>query len=267
MADIFTDFHAHLSMLEDRGIGTQNFLNNLFSQGFGGIIDVGTEADDLDRRLALFQSWPAIRFSAGIWPSPQAMGDSKTSVERLKQSIERAPRDVLVALGECGLDRFHNRGDDELNRAETQLFELQLQLALELDLPVIVHSRDAAQETLGILQRYPSARGVIHCFSYGKDECRRFLDAGWYLSFAGNVTYKNAEGPREALRFVPDDRLLLETDSPYLSPVPHRGKSATPRMVEVTYRFAAELRLLPVERLTESVRTNGSKLFGFPTPP
>jgi TatD DNase family protein len=165
------------------------------------------------------------------------------------------------------LDRFHNRGDAGLGRAETELFELQLQLALELDLPVIVHSRDAAQETLEVLQRYPSVRGVIHCFSYGKDESRLFLDSGWYLSFAGNVTYKNAENLREALRFVSEDRLLLETDSPYLSPVPHRGKSATPQMVEVTYRFAAELRGLPVERLAESVRINGSKLFGFPTPP
>lgn len=267
MPDIYTDFHAHLSLLEERGIGTRDFLNDLFSQGFGGILDVGTEADDLDRRVALFRSWPAVRFSAGIWPSPQATGDVTASVERLKQSIKQAPREVLVALGECGLDRFHNRGDAGLVRAETELFELQLQLALQLDLPVIVHSRDAAQETLEILQRYPDARGVIHCFSYGKDEGRRFLDAGWYLSFAGNVTYKNAEGLREALRFVSEDRLLLETDSPYLAPVPHRGQSATPRMVEVTYRFAAELRGLPVEQLAESVRTNGLKLFGFPTPP
>jgi len=195
------------------------------------------------------------------------MGDAKASVERLKQSIKRVPRELLVALGECGLDRFHNRGDDALGRAETQLFELQLQLALELDLPVIVHSRDAAQETLEILQRYPSARGVIHCFSYGKDESRRFLDAGWYLSFAGNVTYKNAENPREALRFVSEDRLLLETDSPYLFAGSPSGKERHPRMVEVTYRFAAELRGIPVERLAESVRINGSKLFGFPTPP
>jgi len=267
MAVIFTDFHAHLSLLEERRIGTQNFLKDLFSQGFGGILDVGTEADDLDRRVALFGSWPAIRFSAGIWPSPQAIGDAKASVERLKQSIKRAPRGILVALGECGLDRFHNRGDDGLVRGEIELFELQIQLALELDLPVIVHSRDAAQETLEILQRYPTARGVIHCFSYGKDEVRRFLDAGWYLSFAGNVTYKNAENLREALRFVSVDRLLLETDSPYLSPVPHRGQSANPGMVEVTYRFVADLRGLPVEQLAESVRINGSKIFGFPTPP
>lgn len=267
MAPIFTDFHAHLSLLQERGMDTQTFLKDLFSQGFGGILDVGTEAEDLDRRLALFQSWPAVRFSAGIWPSPLAIGAPRATVERLKQSIKRAPRGVVVALGECGLDRFHNRGDEDFIQAEAQLFELQLQLALELDLPVIVHSRDAAQETLEILQRYPSVRGVIHCFSYGKDEGRRFLDAGWYLSFAGNVTYKNAEALREALRFVSEDRLLFETDAPYLSPVPHRGKIATPNMVEVTYRYAAELRFLPVERLAESVRTNGSKLFGFPTPP
>jgi TatD DNase family protein len=138
-----------------------------------------------------------------------------------------------------------------------------LDLAGRLKLPIIIHSRDAPEETAAILARHPEVPGVIHCFSYGKDEARKFLDLVYYISFAGNVTYKNAPKLREALLFVPQDRLLLETDSPFLAPVPHRGKPANPGMVVENYILAAELCGIGLIALGERIAENAESLFRF----
>ena len=141
--------------------------------------------------------------------------------------------------------------------------ELQLDLARRLKLPVIIHSRDAPGETAEILGSRPGVSGVIHCFSYGPAEARRFLDLGFFISFAGNLTYKNAAVIREACAMVPGDRLLLETDCPYLAPVPFRGKPAHPGMAAETYRLAAEIRAEDFETMSERIAVNVRNLFGF----
>jgi TatD DNase family protein len=140
--------------------------------------------------------------------------------------------------------------------------EMQLELARRLKLPVIIHSRDAPGETAEILGRYTDVRGVIHCFSYGGAEITAFLDMGHFISFAGNLTYKNADALRDACKAVPGDRLLLETDCPYLAPVPFRGKPADPGMVEENYKLAAELRGISVMALAEQITANVKELFG-----
>jgi TatD DNase family protein len=266
MSDIagLIDTHAHLSMLLSRGISPEKRLEELFSGGFGGIIDIGTEAHDLADRVDAFSRFDRIRFAAGIWPYPEAIAGRRELAAVLEQQIRKAPPQLLAAVGECGLDRHWNKAEAGADIAgEGELLEAQLDLAKQYRLPVIIHSRDAAEETAEILSQYPEVRGVIHCFSYGAPQAKTFLDLGYYLSFAGTLTYKNAGPLREALRFVPDDRLLLETDSPFLAPIPYRGSPAEPGMVGETYRLAAALRGISQEKLKALAAKNTLDLFGL----
>ncbi|MFP3090520.1 TatD family hydrolase [Treponema sp. TIM-1] len=266
MGDIagLIDTHAHLSLLSDRGISPEKRLEELFSGGFGGIIDIGTAAHDLADRVAAFSRFDRIRFAAGIWPYPEAIAGRRELTAVLEQQIQKAPAGLLAAVGECGLDRHWNQAEAGADIAgEGELLEAQLDLAKQYRLPIIIHSRDAAEETAAILARYPEVRGVIHCFSYGTPQARLFLDRGYYLSFAGNLTYKHTGPLREALQFVPEDRLLLETDSPFLAPVPYRGSPADPAMVGAGYRLAAELRGISLEKLKALTAQNTFALFGL----
>jgi TatD DNase family protein len=272
----YIDTHAHLSMLDGRGIPSVPRLKELRDRGFGGVLDIGTRADDLDGRMRTLEGFSAggfLRFSAGIWPSAEAIGNKDRCMDSLRKSIDSAPAGSVVAIGECGLDRHWNNEASGVDlRKERELFEAQLELARSLDMPVIVHSREAAADTAEAIGAYTGLRGVVHCFSYGKEEAARFLDLGFHISFAGNCTYKNSKEVKEALRFVPPDRLLFETDCPYLAPMPYRGKTAEPGMVERIYQFAAELRNTPLHGLIEEIAENCGNLFGFPnrsvsTPP
>ncbi|MDR2519154.1 MAG: TatD family hydrolase [Spirochaetaceae bacterium] len=258
-----TDTHAHLIMLKKRGFDMHGYLTRLFAAGFGGIIDVGVDAGDLPGRLRAFESFENIRFSAGIWPSAGAVAGRVKAVSLLEQEIRKAPAGRVIALGECGLDRYRNKAGEAGIAGERELFELQLDLARRLHLPVIIHSRDAAAETLDILRRYPDVCGVIHCFSYGPAEARKFLDAGYCLSFAGNLTYRNAQDLRDALMCTPLDRMVFETDSPNLAPQRFRGETAHPAMVAETFQAACELLHIKPAVLAASCAAAGCPRRGF----
>jgi TatD DNase family protein len=259
----FIDTHAHLAFLGERGIDAHKCIQGLFAGGFGGIIDIGTEADDLAGRIAAFSRYEQVRFSAGIWPYWEAAARGPEFARELERQITGAPKGLVVAIGECGLD-YHQRtpetGEDREGAAE--LLSLQLDLADRLGLPAIIHSRDAPEDTIRLLSLRSGFRGVIHCFSYTREEARAFLDLGCYISFAGNLTYKNARPLQDALAYVPDDRLLLETDAPYLAPSPLRGKPSDPGMVAHTYTLAAELRYTDTAVLTAQIAANTEALFG-----
>lgn len=150
--------------------------------------------------------------------------------------------------------------------AEKELFELQLEYAKELNLPIIIHSRDAFEDTLDCIKNAGYDNGIIHCYSYGAEEAKAFLERGWYISFSGGVTYtkkSKMEGMKELLTLVPEDRILCETDSPYLAPVPLRGTLNTPVNVEHTYKFIAEIRGTTPEQLSNTVDENIKKLFNL----
>jgi TatD DNase family protein len=255
----FIDTHAHLSKITAASAPSDFSLDALFAEGFGAIVDVGTDADDLPERLAAFAGFERIAFSAGIWPGAEAIAGREAAVALLETHIMAAPRERIVAIGECGLDRHHNKDAGE---GERELLERQMDMARRWKLPVIIHTREAALETLAVLAQFPDVRGVIHCFSYDAAAARDFLDLGYYLSFAGNLTYKSAHPLREALRATPPERLLLETDSPYLAPVPFRGKRANPSMIAATYQLAAELCQRDLEELVGTTRANAIALFG-----
>ncbi len=268
----FFDSHAHLYSLGERGIDTATLLEQLFSQGFSGIIDIGTEAGDLAERRAALAVWPLVYFSVGIWPSEEAISDRARCLDKLRADLDD-PMAIsgigfsakAIAIGECGLDRHWNQAENGADLAgERELFASQAALALERRLPIIVHSREAAIETRDVLACYPGLRGVIHCYGYGPEEIKAFLDLGFYISFAGNITYKNAQALREALRRTPLNRLLLETDSPYLAPTPYRGKTNHPGLISETYKTAAALIDIEEKALTSLVKKNADALFGFP---
>lgn len=292
---MFSDTHCHFSHIASRGISLGTLISDMMNDGYRAAIDIGTKPGDLAMRKAAIAeecggSIPSfIHFSCGIWPDADSIADPDTVMRRLEDDV----RDMILsaklraetgcvsfaALGECGLDRFWNGtgerhddtsvdgpGTDDI-AGEEALFCRQIELAQESRLPLIIHSRDAFDVTLSILKSMNYHHGVIHCFSYGIDEARAFLDLGWYVSFPGNITFAKKEADRERLQrlvsYIPDDLLLLETDAPYLAPVPHRGIVNTPWHVRFVYEKAAEFRKTDPAALADIVFANANTLFGL----
>jgi TatD DNase family protein len=266
------DTHAHLSYLQERGIDAHAELRGLFGGGMRAILDIGTDAADLGGRISAFGGYPRVRFAAGNWPHADALPLRREKLARLEAEIAASPPGLVVAIGECGFDsreRARHLAEDSVSgfsageyaAAEREFLEMQLDLARRKGLPALIHSREAFSETLETLKGFPGLRAVIHCFSYGPAEAAAFLELGCFISFAGNLTYKNAAALREAAAIVPDERLLLETDSPYLPPVPHRGEACTPGMVALTYAAAASCRKSSLAALKAVAAHNAERLF------
>ena len=294
---MFSDTHFHFKMMTtERGVNGVEVLSTMAQRSCFFGLDIGTHCDDLAERQACVENAIAgiadsglatkarnfMYFSAGIWPDVEAIHDRENQMKKLRESILAADagsdQDTLhrkiVAVGECGIDHHWNPSgedgrcesdfDTATYQGERELFEAHLELAKELKLPVIVHSRDGFEDTLDCLKNVGYDNGIIHCYSYGIDEARAFLDRGWYIAFGGAITYNKKaklEAVKELLRFVPADRFLCETDAPYLAPVPLRGTVNTPVNVEHVYNFAAEVRGITTEALSNLVDENITKLF------
>ncbi len=291
---MFSDTHFHFNKLDMEAYPLrEEILNGMLENSCYFGLDIGVDFDDLPARqrlveLAIYKLEPSLRekvksfmyFSAGIWPSVEAIKDRSNQVSKLEANIKASLESKndfyrkVIAVGECGIDHHWNpAGEDgrdeadfneEIYRGERELFEMQLELAKKLCLPVIVHSRDAFTDTLECIQNIGYDNGIIHCFSYGLDEAKAFLERGWFISFGGGVTYtkrSHIEQMRELLRYVPSDRILIETDAPYLSPVPLRGCPNTPLNIEHTYKYVADMRDVSVEELSKTVDENIDRLF------
>ncbi len=180
--------------------------------------------------------------------------------DRDQIAAERTPLDYTgaAAVGEIGLDYHYS---PETRREQCTLFGEQLELAARLDLPVVIHTRDADEDTLGLLREIPS-RGIIHCFTGSPAFCRALLDLGFHISISGIVTFRAADNVRESALVVPDDRLLVETDSPFLAPVPMRGRANEPAFLVHTVRFLANLRGVSPEALARLTTENALRLLG-----
>ena len=283
-------------MTEERGINGLETLTTMASRDCFFGLDIGTRAGDLQgRQLAVEKFIAAIAdsrladkardfmyFTAGIWPDVDSIKDRENQMKILRDSVQSTANDKdqdtlhrrVIAIGECGLDHHWNPSgadgrceddfDEQLYRGERELFESQIELARELKLPVIVHSRDAYEDTLECIKNIGYDNGIIHCYSYGIDEARTFLDRGWYIALGGGITYtkKSKLEQMEALiRYIPSDRLLTETDAPYLAPVPFRGQANTPVLVEHVFNYLAQVRGLSLENLNQLVDENIKKLF------
>ena len=294
---MFSDTHFHFrTMTQEWGVNGKEVLESLAQRDFFFGLDIGTKADDLPVRIACIESALAeiedkalaekaeksIYYSAGIWPSLDEIHDRENRMKILRETIQTVGTDPnqnilnkkIVAIGEGGLDHHWNPSgvdgrcesdfDEKTYQGERELFEMQLELAKEMNLPFLIHSRDAFEDTLDCLKNVGYHNGIVHCYSYGIEEARQFLDLGWHIAFGGAVTYNKKaklEAIKELLRYVPADRFLCETDAPYLTPVPFRGTPNSPVLVEQVYKFIAEVRGQTPEQLSELVDDNIRTLF------
>lgn len=251
------DSHAHLEM--DAFDADRNaVIARARAAGLTAIITVGTTILDCLKAVEIAERYPLVYASVGIHPH-EAKGIDAATYNALRKLAQHRK---VVAIGEIGLDYFYDHSP-----RETQLrhFTAQLDLAVELDLPVIIHDRDAHADTLGIIRRKRGGlRGVLHCFSGDAAMARECIDMGFFLSVAGPVTYRKSEPLRAVVRDIPADRLLIETDAPYLSPQPWRGKRNEPAYVAETARCVAEIRGIPAGELDRLTEENTRRLFGLP---
>ena len=253
---MFFDTHAHY---DDRAFDAdrEELLPHLNREGVELIVDPGCDLLSSEAAIALAERFPFVYAAVGF--HPEELGSwSEESFARVRTLAEH-PK--CVAIGEIGLDYYW----DSTHKAEQKLlFRQQIAWALELDKPVIVHDREAHGDCLEIVSDYPELRGVFHCYSGSAEMARELLRQGWYLGFDGPVTYKNARKALEVLELCPMDRLLLETDSPYLSPVPLRGRRNDSGNLRYVAEKIAELKGLTAEEVARTACENGRTLFGLP---
>ncbi|HUW69968.1 MAG TPA: TatD family hydrolase [bacterium] len=260
MPDILglTDTHAHLSYVAEREPADVLVrVAESYQRSGAMILDPGVEYDDFPGRVAAFGDLPFVRFAAGIWPD----SDSLLDIQRRVQVLESAIKDArCAAVGECGLDYHWMHGSVD---QQASLFRAQAELALHHGKPLIVHSREAHVDTLRLIRDLSDKIPVlIHCFGYDESAAREYIAAGCWVSFAGNLTFKNARALRDACMIVPAERLLLETDAPYMCPEPMRGRNSSPLDIERTYAMCAALRGSTIAEVAGIVAANARMLFG-----
>ena len=243
------DTHAHLDMsIFDEDI--EEVISNYLKVGIEKVITIGVNKKSTTRAKALSLMHNSVFYSAGYHPL-----EDIEDISYIETFLDD-PR--CIGVGECGID-LHYKQDLEI---QVPLFLQQIELAIKHDLPLIIHSRDAFKETYEILSKYKGRiRGVMHCFAYGVEEAMKILDLGLYLGFDGPVTFKNADTLRKVVEFTPLDRILLETDSPYLTPVPHRGKRNEPQYVKYVYNAVSVIKNISVERLSDIIKESFLDLF------
>ena len=210
------------------------------------------ELDEVARADVVRAAWPDVRFSAGVHPHRAGhFADAPAqAAAATAAALQRAGAD---AIGEIGLDYHYDFAPRTVQRA---VFEAQVALAVDRGLPVVIHTREAFDDTMAVLGGAPGVRGVMHCFTGTRDEARRALDLDFHISLAGIVTFPRAESLREVAAFVPEHRLLVETDAPYLAPVPHRGQRNEPAWVAETLRAIAAARAVSPVDLAAAVTRN-----------
>ena len=268
---IWIDSHCHLQdEYRPEGTGVLDAAAEAAAAGVGGLVCVGTGPESSVQALNVvdqlrsavgpaqeqFEAWATV----GLHPH-----DASQGVARIESVLEEALGSrpgTVVAVGECGLDYHYDHSPRE---AQREAFARQIELASRHDLALVVHSRDAWDDTLDVLrsERAPQ-RVVLHCFTGGPEDARRCLDLGAYLSFSGIITFKNAHDVRDALKLCPLDRLLIETDAPFLAPVPHRGEQNRPALVPLVGEAVATIKSLGSEQVANSTVATTRSVFASP---
>ena len=220
------------------------------------------EPDEVARAPIVRAAWPAVLFSTGVHPHRAApyAGRPDAAADATRQAVRAVDG---VAIGEIGLDYHYDFAPREVQR---EVFAAQVDLAMELARPVVIHTREASADTMALLREAGPGRvrGVMHCFTGTRDEARAALDLGFFVSLSGIVTFPRAEELREVARFVPAERLLVETDAPFLAPIPHRGKRNEPAWVRLTLEAIAQAKQLSAEVMSAHVTANVEALISPP---
>lgn len=277
--DVFSRANEITKTISELSENERTFAEKFFFQSAGiwpakdAIQNRKTEIEKLKKAIVQFENQKSNDKIASENFSFEKKLLDKNPNEKKSFNTNSFPKKIC-AIGECGCDHHWNpNGADGRNEedfppeilfGENELFEMQLSLAKKMQLPIIVHSRDAFFDTLSCIKNAGYDNGIIHCFSYGIDEAKKFLERGWFLSFSGSVTYtkkSRLDDMKKLLCLVPSEQLLCETDAPYLSPVPHRGEVNTPANVSFVYEFVAKMRGVSVETLSKTVDENCKRLF------
>lgn len=249
------DTHAHYddeAFKEDR----EQLLESLAGHGVGGVVNIGASIQSTRNTLELMERYPFLYGAVGVHPSETA----ELNEELMAWLMEISARPKVVAIGEIGLDYYWDEPDREIQK---HWFIRQLGLAREVKLPVVIHSRDAAKDTLDLLKEQKAGEigGVIHCFSYGVEMAREYLNMGFYLGIGGVLTFNNAKKLKEVVEYMPMDRMVLETDCPYLSPVPNRGKRNSSLNLPYVVKAVSELKGISEEDVIAMTDANARKMY------
>ncbi|MDR3186866.1 MAG: TatD family hydrolase [Holosporaceae bacterium] len=270
----FVDSHCHLlfpkfrSMSENLDVERYSVaavIDRAAKADVKYLMAIGTELADLEEIRSLADTHENVFRTVGIHPLEAAKHHGAFRSEEMAKIIRReAALPKTIGIGEIGLDYHYEK---ESQKQQKELLRLQLDLAEECRLPVVIHSRDAYPDVISILREYPGVTGVIHCFSGEEDFARKALDLGFYISISGVVTYKNAAELRETLKLIPLDRMLLETDAPFLAPVPHRGGINEPAFIPHIAEKISELLNIQIATLAQQTSENFFRLFSRCTKP
>jgi len=253
------DSHCHLDRLALEKIGTD--LDGVVAlakeNGVEQMLCVSINLENFPEVLRISHAYENIFSSVGVHPSDDGEEPS------LEQLIKLADDRKIIAIGETGLDYFYNEGDLEWQR---ERFRVHIRAAIATGKPLIIHTREAEADTLAIMREEGADKigGVMHCFTGSLEMAQQCLDLGFYISFSGIVTFRNADELREVAKMVPEDRMLIETDAPYLTPVPKRGKPNHPALVKHVAEHIAEQRGVSFEQIARASTANFQRLFGAP---
>lgn len=249
--------HAHYdddAFDEDR----EELLSKLQENGIGSVVNISSSLSSVRTTVALARKYPFVYAAVGVHPSDTG----ELNEENFAWLKEQCAEKKVLAVGEIGLDYYWDNVDRDVQK---KWFARQLALANEVNLPVVIHSREAAKATLDVMlsQEAVKRRGVIHCFSYTKETAREFLDMGYMIGVGGVVTFNNAKKLRECVEYIPMESVLLETDSPYLAPVPYRGKRNCSLYLPYVVAEIARIKGISEEEVTEITEQNAKRLFGI----
>ena len=256
------DTHAHY---DDRKFDSDRdeLMKNLVSSGIGRVVDIGADIDSTRRAIALANQYDFIYAAAGVHPSDVDCLDER-SFQWLTWTVEESVEEKgkIVAVGEIGLYYYWEKDQERRNR-QKYWFERQMELARSTGLPVVIHSREAAKDTWDMMNglKCEDIGGVIHCYSYSVEMARNYLNKGFYLGIGGVVTYKNARVLKEVVQYAPLDRIVLETDCPYLTPEPNRGKRNSSLYLPYVIETIAGLKGISKEEVEAVTWENGTKMY------
>jgi TatD DNase family protein len=255
------DSHCHLPKLRHQKY-LEEVLNGAKEWEVTKFINIGASLKENAEASEVAQKYENIYASAGIYPHEHLEENPQDLIRGLEKQVSELKK--VVAIGECGIDITNWERQRPLEK-QKELFKWQAELALKLDLPLIVHNRNGSEHVLEILSAYKNVRGVVHCFDANWEVAQKFLNLGFYLSFSGLITYKSKNALLEVVRNVPEDKYLIETDSPYLLPEPAKTeepkKKNEPKYVKIVGQKAAEVRQMSLEKVALQTCTNTNRLF------
>lgn len=258
----FFDSHSHYNdekFNEDR----EQIIKETYEAGITKIVCAGYNLDSSIFSLELSKKYEYIYSICGISPNdiPQSEQELWKDIAQISEIVKKNKTNKLVAIGEIGLDYYWNTENKELQK---EAFIKQIELANELNLPIVIHSRDASIDTIDILRKNKvNKKGIFHCCQFNQEMIRQALELGYYISFAGPVTFKNSKNAPDIVKMVPLDKILIETDSPYLSPEPNRGKRNDCRNVKYIAQKIADLKELKIEDIAKITYENTMKIFNI----